>query len=172
MAKNKFVVNRRRVGLTTVKTDFVDPLGNRLKMHRLTMLAHDQENFIVHPFRDDAPPLPQSEVAERIAFDVLGENHYRYYEFYGNMAIAIPFCYAAKCVADGFWPPPFGWASLGVVFLEAIFLVGSRDTARKYFTRMDQLLDTAKPSAEAQTRYESSFSPPNDPSESFPDGGP
>ena len=75
------------------------------------------------------------------AFDVLGENQYRYYQFYGNMAVAIPFWYAAKCIAEGFWPPPFGWASLGVLFIEVLFLAGSRDTGQKYYTRIAQLLN-------------------------------
>jgi hypothetical protein len=79
------------------------------------------------------------------AFDVLGENHYRYYQFYGGMAVAIPFCYLAKCMADGFWPPPFGWASLGLLFIELLFLAGSRDTYRKYVLRVNFLLGKSAP---------------------------
>lgn len=78
------------------------------------------------------------------AFDVLGENHYRYFQFYGGMALAIPFWYVLKCMTDGFWPPPFGWASLGLLFIEVIFLAGSRDTAIKYYGRTAQLLNATR----------------------------
>jgi len=87
------------------------------------------------------PKWDFSRLEQNVAsFDVLGENHYRYHQFYGGMAIAIPFLYAAKCIADGFWPPPFGWASPGVLFIEVLFLAGSRDTYRKYVYRGNMLL--------------------------------
>lgn len=75
------------------------------------------------------------------AYDVLGENHYRYYQFHSNMAVAVAFWYVAKCLAEGFWPPPFGWGSLGVALVEAVLLAGSRDTALKYFSRVAEVLD-------------------------------
>jgi len=80
----------------------------------------------------------QSNVA---AFDVLGENHYRYYQFYGNGAIALPFLYIARWFSThNFWPPPLGWGLLGVLGLEILLFAGSRDTIRKYYSRLSVLL--------------------------------
>lgn len=87
------------------------------------------------------PKWDFSRLEENIAsFDVLGENHYRYYQAYGGMVIAVPFLYVAKCIADGFWPPPFGWGGLGFLVLEVLFFAGARDTYRKYVLRGDMLL--------------------------------
>jgi len=87
------------------------------------------------------PKWDFSRLEQNVAsFDVLGENHYRYYQFYGAMAIAVAFVYAAQCIADGFWPPPFGWGALGVLFIEVLFFAGSRDTYRKYILRGNSLL--------------------------------
>jgi hypothetical protein len=74
------------------------------------------------------------------AFDVLGENHYRYYQFYGNTAIALPFWYTARWISTRFWPPPFGWGLLAVLVVELLLLAGSRDTLRKYYGRVSILL--------------------------------
>ena len=43
---------------------------------------------------------------------------------------AIPPWYALKCADDGYWPLPFGRASLGILFVEVLFLAGLRDTAK------------------------------------------
>ncbi len=78
------------------------------------------------------------------AFDKLVEIHYKYYQWYGSMVFAIPFWYVAKWAADGLWPPPFGWASLGVLAIEVLFIAGSRDTLHKYYTRVAALLAAEK----------------------------
>ncbi|MGA2796867.1 MAG: hypothetical protein ABSE63_04760 [Thermoguttaceae bacterium] len=75
------------------------------------------------------------------AFDVLGENHYRYYQFYGSSSIALPFWYVARWISTNtFWPPPLGWGLVGILALEVLLLAGSRDTLRKYYGRMSVLL--------------------------------
>jgi len=81
------------------------------------------------------------------AFDTLGENHYRYYQFYGNMAVALAFSYAALWFASGTLAPPFGSGSPGVLFIEVLFLAGSRDTLAKYYSRVSRFL-RAEPAAE------------------------
>jgi len=78
------------------------------------------------------------------AFDKLVEIHYRFYQFYGSMVFAIPFWYASKWAANGPWPPPFGWAGLGVLAIEMLFIAGSRDTVWKYHTRVAALLAAEK----------------------------
>ncbi len=77
------------------------------------------------------------------AFDKLVEIHYKYYQCYGGMVFAIPFWYLSKWVADGAWPP-FGWAGLGVLAIEMLFIAGSRDTLLKYYTRVAALLAAEK----------------------------
>ena len=74
------------------------------------------------------------------AFDVLGENHYRYYQFYGNTAVALPFWYVAKWVATGTRFPPLGYGSLVVASIELLLLAGSRDTLQKYYDRVSVVL--------------------------------
>ena len=74
------------------------------------------------------------------AYDVLGENHYRFYQFHGGMAIAVPFWYAARWIGSGFWAAPLGWGVFGIVALELLLLAGSRDNLRKYYDRMSMLL--------------------------------
>lgn len=77
------------------------------------------------------------------AFEVLIEIHYRYYQFYGGMMLALVIAYLAGRVSVGFWSAPIGWAELGLVALEAVFLLGSRDTLKKYLAREEMLLGRA-----------------------------
>lgn len=78
------------------------------------------------------------------AFDVLGENHYRYYQAYGNGAVAVAFWYLARWTAAGLWSPPLGWGAIGVLLLEVLLLAGSRDTIRRYYDRMSKLLSSTR----------------------------
>ena len=78
------------------------------------------------------------------AFDRLVEIHYKYYQFYGGMVFAIPFWYLAMWMRQDSWLPPFGWGSLGVLAIEMLFFVGSRDTARKYYSRVAGILASEK----------------------------
>ena len=75
-------------------------------------------------------------------FLILVENHYRYYQFYANMFVAVAFTFAARQVADGnsLWSQ--GWLAVGFLALEAVLCAGSRDTLRKYYSRTQQLLNT------------------------------
>jgi len=93
--------------------------------HRLTGLA--------------PPVLDFSALGENVdAFVLLIEIHYRHYQFYANMSLATAVAYACYRARLGVWA--LGWADLGVLVLEAIFLATSRDTLRKYYTRSHQLL--------------------------------
>ena len=69
------------------------------------------------------------------------ENHYRYYQFYSNMFVST----AVVCVAEVGLSGnlcQIGWPALGFLFLELVFLAGSRDTLRKYYARAERLLGT------------------------------
>ncbi len=74
------------------------------------------------------------------AFGVLVEIHYRYYQFYANMLVAIAFVFLARRLSLGFFAAPVGLPDLGLLVVGAVFFLGSRDTLRKYYTRTGQLL--------------------------------
>lgn len=90
------------------------------------------------------PALDFSKLGRNVeAFSLLIEIHYRHYQFYANMLVATAVAYACYRVELG-GPTPLGWPDLGVLLLEAVFLVTSRDTLRKYYARSRQLLPARK----------------------------
>lgn len=97
------------------------------KAHELTGLAR--------------PPLEERMLYQRLeAFDYIVENHYRYYQFYGNSAIALVVAYAAWVTGGRPGDPGFPLAELWVGVIVAVFVAGSRDTLRKYYSRAERLL--------------------------------
>ena len=74
------------------------------------------------------------------AFDLLNESHYRFYQFYANMTVALFFADAMRhCF------PATGQATVDaldgfVAVLIVVFFAGSRDTLSKYYDRGGQLL--------------------------------
>lgn len=70
------------------------------------------------------------------------ENHYRYYQFYSNMAVAAAFSFSARCLDGGEALRRLLWPAVGFLVLESVLLAGSRDTLRKYYTRTQQLLSS------------------------------
>ena len=77
---------------------------------------------------------------ERVrAYEWIVENHYRYYQFYGNSLIAILFTLACwRGSTPGAVP---GWVDIAVFVLSAVCFAGSRDALRKYYRRASSLLD-------------------------------
>ncbi len=79
--------------------------------------------------------------ARTTAFEILIEIHYRYYQFYANTFVALPFAAIARWTDDG-----FRWLELaGLIVLMALFFAGSRDTLAKYYGRVDAMLKRAPP---------------------------
>lgn len=74
------------------------------------------------------------------AYTMLEHNHYRFYQAYANMAVALFFLFNARRWALGYWSIGFGWVDVGCIALSMVFLAGSRDTLAKYYDRVDQLL--------------------------------
>ncbi len=74
------------------------------------------------------------------AYNVLNEIHYKFYQFHGNLLIALVFVYVARRVHLGFFAESLGWVDLGCLLLSVILFVGSRDTLAKYHLRVTQLL--------------------------------
>jgi hypothetical protein len=73
------------------------------------------------------------------AFDVLNEQHYRYFQFYGNMLIAM--C-VTTLLRRPFGTSPAERAAVLILLLSLAILlfVASRDTLQKYYGRVGQLL--------------------------------
>lgn len=86
-----------------------------------------------------APPrLDFEKLTERLeAFFALVENHYRYYQFYANVAVATAFTFGMKCVGGD---DMTALAYVAVLGLEVVFLAASRDALRKYYERSSLLL--------------------------------
>jgi len=74
---------------------------------------------------------------------LLIEMHYRHYQFYANMLVAVFIAYGGYRIHVGIAPP--GLADVAVFLLEPIFFLTSRDTLRKYYTRSRQLLSREPP---------------------------
>lgn len=76
-----------------------------------------------------------------VAFDVLVDIHYRYYQFYGNSLVAVVFMYGARVLRLASWTDRL-WSGLVFLAVAAILFLGSRDTLAKYYIRSEQLLKT------------------------------
>src|SRR5688500_13556261 len=57
-----------------------------------------------------------AQLSDRLpAFLAVVDNHYRYYQFYANMLVALTFTYIARLIALRHWPGQDGWADLAVL---------------------------------------------------------
>jgi hypothetical protein len=79
--------------------------------------------------------------AERLAaYQWLVANHYRYYQFYANMLVALGCAYASWLLSG---PAPGAREDLtavGFVLIEVVLFAGARDSLRKYYERTRALL--------------------------------
>jgi len=76
-------------------------------------------------------------------FLALVENHYRYYQFYANMAVAVAATSCATLASESAGLCQPSWQHIGFILLELVFLAGSRDSLRKYYRRVEQLLPSS-----------------------------
>lgn len=74
-----------------------------------------------------------------VAFGVLLDIHYRYYQAYSGMVISLIWLLLARRFATT-GSVPLGWPDLAILALIGIFYLGSRDTLKKYYSRTGQLL--------------------------------
>jgi hypothetical protein len=74
------------------------------------------------------------------AFGVLVDGHYRYYQHYGNMLVAILFVLAARRAAVGLLATPFGGVDAALAGAAVLYFLGSRDALLKYYARTGALL--------------------------------
>lgn len=77
-----------------------------------------------------------------IAYDLIVEHHYRYYQSYAGMLLVLPLTYISHRLVGT--SSLLGWGSdVAMVFLEVALFAGSRDALRKYYTRALNLLGPA-----------------------------
>jgi len=74
------------------------------------------------------------------AFEYVVEQHYRYYQFYGNGLVGLLFAYGAWFASDAHAGRVLGAVDLGVLGIAIVFYAGSRDALRKYYRRASILL--------------------------------
>ena len=79
------------------------------------------------------------------AFEGLIENHYRYYQFYSNMFVAVALACAMRVYEKGGVPGDDFWTVVGFLLLECVLLAGSRDALAKCYRRAERLLGTLGP---------------------------
>ena len=95
------------------------------------------------PEWDDAS-LP----AKLPAFSAIVEDHYRFYQFHSNIAVAVACVYVAWRVQQ---PPFVPWADEAFLLIEFLFLASSRDNLRKYYARSARLLGSLPSSQRSRT---------------------
>jgi len=74
------------------------------------------------------------------AFGLLVEAHYRYYQFYANMCIALPLAYVARRMESPLQSSDRFLVDVAVVALEVVLFAASRDALRKYYERVAPFL--------------------------------
>ena len=77
------------------------------------------------------------------AYQVLVEYHYRHYQFYANTLVSGAFAMAARTLSSDVRAGS-PWMIIGWAALAAVFFAASRDTLRKYHTRVTELLSAEK----------------------------
>ena len=99
-----------------------------------------------------APVWDDSRLSERVgAFNYLVDNHYRYYQFYANILIAIAIAYLPNRVPGTSALLGIGTDMIFFIVCAALF-AGSRDALIKYYLRTDRLIgQTGKKGSVAMT---------------------
>ena len=94
-------------------------------------------DWLLHRTGIDQPDWDFTLLPERVqAFDVLIEIHYRYYQWYGNMIVALLSLSLLRTIALG-----WNWSGcLAILAMVALFYAGARDTLEKYYRRVEGVL--------------------------------
>jgi hypothetical protein len=92
--------------------------------------------------------LPRPQVSFRAleqqlsAYLLAVEHNYRYYQFYANTAVSIPFAAASYWRSGGELGPDAIWA---LAVLETVLLLASRDSLRRFYSRTADILGCQSP---------------------------
>lgn len=84
-------------------------------------------------------------VGKEEAFSFINENHYRYYQYYANMLVAIFIAYILRIVVvcGGevyFWNKREMVLLVGFLMIEIVLGIGAWDTRRKFYERAEAIL--------------------------------
>ncbi|MGP1345509.1 MAG: hypothetical protein ACTS3F_02420 [Phycisphaerales bacterium] len=91
------------------------------------------------------PEFDDRNLEQRLgAFSRLVEDHYRYYQFYGNTLIAMIAGYAAWRISLVGTGTGLGWLDASLWAIAIVFIAGSRDALSRYHRRTEVLLGTRK----------------------------
>jgi hypothetical protein len=93
--------------------------------------------------RTGLPPPPRDFAQLRgneTAFGLIVDDHYRYYQFYANMLVALAIVLVVRHAAVGASWTRFNDTDASILIAAPVFFAGSRDTLRKYYDRTGQLL--------------------------------
>jgi len=74
------------------------------------------------------------------AFELLIDAHYRYYQHYGNMAVALAWVLLARRLAAGSGVVPLDRLDVALAAVAVLYLLGARDALAKYYARTGALL--------------------------------
>ncbi len=86
------------------------------------------------------PALDFSKLGQNVeAFNLLIEIHYKHFQFYANEFVALAITYVSYRINHGN-VCSLGWLDASFLAIEAILVLASRDTLRKYDLRSQQLL--------------------------------
>jgi hypothetical protein len=79
------------------------------------------------------------------SFEAVVHNHYRYYQFYANMLVAVAFLFCCELAIPRPWLIGTVTSWLGFIVLELVLLFGSRDALRNYYCRSASVLGLLEP---------------------------
>lgn len=108
---------------------------------------------LIHRTGVEYPPFDFSNLQSHLDSYILTvEWHYRYYQFYSNMLVAI--LGVALCqVVRGNGPTFGGW--FGIIVLEAVLFAASRDSLVRYYKRVSGVLGTtSSPSGNSEPDFD------------------
>lgn len=98
------------------------------------------------------------------AYGLLVELHYRYYQFNANTFVVVAFAYVIRLGGSCTWCGGPAWVDFGFVIVEAVLFATSRDTLRKYYARVSQVLAAGGSSRKEKSHHVKRRQPsqPND----------
>ncbi|KAA3605829.1 MAG: hypothetical protein DWQ01_18670 [Planctomycetota bacterium] len=85
------------------------------------------------------------------AFERLVEDHFRYFQFYANTALGSLVAFLAWRSSPFHESAPGLWPEVGIVALEFVLLLASRDALSRYYRRTQDLLETENSEEELET---------------------
>lgn len=101
------------------------------------------------------PKWDFSQLQENLAaYNLLVEFHYRYYQFNANTFVAVLLAYGSRLAGGCQWCGGPGWVDAGFVIVEAVLFATSRDTLRKYYVRVSQVLKADTDSGKEKSNVE------------------